>query len=96
MTNRDQSSAWIHRAALWAAFAAILLVAVGVPFWHTDAPGSADTCPICHVAHISALPGAPGQPLAAPVTVARLLLAEVLFPHTPPAAVNPPPRAPPV
>ena len=96
MTNRNQRSEWFYRVVLGAAFAAVLLVAIGVPLWHTDAPGSADTCPICHVAHISALPGAPSGPLAVPITVARLLLAEMLFPHTPPAAVNPPPRAPPV
>lgn len=96
MIGRNQRSSWFHRVALGAALAAVLLIATGVPLWHTDAPGTADTCPICHVAHISALPGAPSEPLAAPIAVTRLLLAEILFPHTPPAAVNPPPRAPPV
>jgi hypothetical protein len=96
MNDRSARSAWFDRVAFAAAFAAILFVAIGVPLWHTDAPGSADTCPICHVAHISALPGAPSGPLVAPTTVAWLLPAEALFPHTAPAAVSPPPRAPPV
>ena len=52
---------WLQLAALTAALAAVVLLASGISFWHTDAPGSDATCPICHVAHVSATAPGVGQ-----------------------------------
>ena len=65
-----KSLRWLHAAVLVAACAAILLVASGISFWHTDAPGSEATCPICHVAHMPVLPGTAASVPSTPNVVA--------------------------
>jgi hypothetical protein len=86
---------WLHAAVLVAACAAILLVASGISFWHTDAPGSEATCPICHVAHMPVLPGTAASVPSTPSVVAWVLPAEVRVSHAAPAGLDSPPRGPP-
>src|SRR5579863_1708607 len=86
---------WLHAAVLVAACAAILLVASGISFWHTDAPGSEATCPICHVAHMPVLPGTATSVQSAPKVVAWVVPAEARISHSAPAGLDSPPRAPP-
>jgi hypothetical protein len=86
---------WLRFAALTAALAAILPVAIGASFWHTDASGSEATCQICHVAHMPVLPGMAASVQAAPKVVAWVVLAEVQASHSTPAGLDSPPRAPP-
>lgn len=96
MSNKDQRSSWLRLAVLATALAAVLLVASGASLWHHDAPGSEATCPICHVAHMPVLSGMPGVPLSAPALVAWVMPAETQVAHVAPAALDFPPRAPPV
>jgi hypothetical protein len=86
---------WLHLAALAAALLAILPVAIGASFWHTDAPGSEATCQICHVAHMPVLPGTATSVQAAPKVVAWVELAQAQISHSAPAGLDSPPRAPP-
>jgi len=86
---------WLRVAVLAAACAAILLVASGISFWHTDAPGSEATCPICHVAHMPVLPGTPTSVLSTSKVVAWVVPAEVGVSHSAPTGLDSPPRAPP-
>ena len=83
-------------AALAAALAAIIPIAIGAGFWHTDAPGSDATCPICHVAHMPVLPGIAVIVLIAPRVMARLVAPEkqpdiLLRPPSIPLRVHRPP-----
>ena len=82
-------------AAVTAALVAIFPVAIGAPFWHTDAPGSEATCSICHVAHMPVLPGTATNVLRTPGGVAWVALAEAQVSHSAPAELDSPPRAPP-
>lgn len=91
-----RSLRWFHAAAFIAACVAILLVASGISFWHTDTPGSEATCPICHVAHMPVLPGTSTNVLSTPNVVAWVEPAEVQVSHSAPAGLDSPPRAPPV
>src|ERR1700687_4330614 len=93
--SHRRSLRWLHATVLVAACAAILLVASGISFWHTDAPGSEATCPICHVAHMPVLPGTATSALSAPNVVAWVVPAEALVSHSAPAGLDSPPRAPP-
>jgi hypothetical protein len=86
---------WLCLAALAAALVAILPVAIGASFWHTDAPGSEATCQICHVAHMPVLPGTATGVQAAPNVVAWVEPAEAQISHSAPAGLDSPPRAPP-
>jgi uncharacterized membrane protein len=91
-----KSFRWLRVAALAAAFAAILLVASGIWLWHTDAPGSEATCLICHVAHMPVLLATLTALLSVLNPVAPVAPAIVPLPHSAPAALSAPPRAPPV
>jgi hypothetical protein len=86
---------WLRLAALAAALAAIIPVAIGAGFWHTDAPGSDATCPICHVAHMPVLPGIAASVLIAPTVIARFVAAEKQAAHSLSSTLDSPPRAPP-
>ena len=91
-----ESLRWLHAAVLVAACAAILLVASGISFWHTDAPGSEATCPICHVAHMPVLPGTATNVLSTPKVMAWVVPAEArVFTFRTPQGLDSPPRAPP-
>jgi hypothetical protein len=90
-----RSLRWLHVAVFIAAYAAIVLVASGISFWHTDRPGSETTCPICHVAHMPVLPGTPTSVLSTPNVVAWVEPAAVQVSHSAPAGLDSPPRAPP-
>jgi hypothetical protein len=93
--KRGRPLPWFYLAALTAAFAAIVLVGIGAPFWHSDAPGTEATCPICHVAHMPVLPGAAATLWATPAAVAWVVPAEMRITHAAPVALDSPPRAPP-
>jgi hypothetical protein len=93
--RRRRSLSWFRIAVLAAACAAIVLVASGISFWHTDTPGSEATCPICHVAHMPVLPGTATSVLSTPNVVAWVEPAEVQVSHSAPAGLDSPPRAPP-
>lgn len=93
--HRSRFSRWFHATVLIAACAAIVLVASGISFWHTDAPGSEATCPICHVAHMPVLPGTATSVLSTPKVVAWVVLAGARVSHSAPAGLDSPPRAPP-
>ena len=94
---RNRSSSQRFRlAVLVAAVLAVLFVASGAALWHLDAPGSEATCPICHAVHMPALRGAPAETLASPTTFGWLVVPEARLAHAAPAALNAPPRAPPV
>jgi hypothetical protein len=95
MRHHHQQLRWLRRAALTAALVAILPVAIGAAFWHTDTPGSEATCSICHVAHMPVLPGIVVTVLATPTTVAWLALADARTAHAAPSSLDSPPRAPP-
>jgi hypothetical protein len=86
---------WLGLAALAAALVAILPVAIGASFWHTDAPGSEATCQICHVAHMPVLPGIATSVQAAPKVVAWIEPARTQISHSAPTGLDSPPRAPP-
>ncbi len=87
---------WFHLAALTAALLALLFVGSGAALWHLDAPGSTATCPICHAVNMPALHAARAGLLASPATASWLEIPEMRVTHTRPAALNAPPRAPPV
>jgi hypothetical protein len=96
MGRRRSSLRWLRMAAFTAACAAILIVASGVSFWHTDVPGSDDaTCPICHVAHMPVLPGTTASLPIKLTVVARFIPAEAREGHPAPPSLDSPPRAPP-
>ena len=90
-----RSLRWLRVAVFAAACAAILLVASGISFWHTDAPGSEATCPICHVAHMPVLPGTATSVLSTPKVVDWVVPAAVRVSHSAPTGLDSPPRAPP-
>jgi len=93
--QRQRQFRWLQMAALTAALLAILPVAIGAAFWHTDAPGSEATCSICHVAHMPALPGSAAAVLATPTAIARIAPVEARVSHSVSAGLDSPPRAPP-
>jgi hypothetical protein len=95
MRNNRPSHRWLYLAAFSVAVFALLFMATGAVIWHTDAPGSAATCPICHLAHISALRGAPAGALLTPAPVAWFVPAVRQLAHAGPSALISPPRAPP-
>jgi hypothetical protein len=82
-------------AALTAALLALLPMAIGASFWHTDTIGSEATCQICHVAHMPVLPGTATGVQAAPKVVAWIAPAEDQVSHSAPTSLDSPPRAPP-
>jgi hypothetical protein len=95
MNRRGFQLRWFHRAALTVALLAILPVAIGASFWHTDSPGSETTCQICHVAHMPVLPGAATSILTAPKIVAWVAPAAARVSDSAPVGLDSPPRAPP-
>jgi hypothetical protein len=82
-------------AALSVALIALLPLAIGATFWHTDSPGTEATCPICHVAHMPVLPGIVAHAEVTPKVVAWVILAEASVSHCAPAGLDSPPRGPP-
>jgi hypothetical protein len=96
MSNKGKRSRWLRLAVLATAIAAVLLVASGASLWHYDAPGSEATCPICHLAHMPVLSGTPGVVLSAPAPLSWVTVAPARAAHVAPAALDCPPRAPPV
>jgi hypothetical protein len=89
-----KSLGWFRVAVLAAACIAIVLVASGISFWHTDAPGSEATCPICHVAHMPVLLGTvPG--ISTLSVVAAVAPVEIRLSHSAAVDLASPPRAPP-
>jgi hypothetical protein len=86
---------WMYLAVFAAAVMAILPVAIGASYWHTDAPGSEATCQICHVAHMPVLPGTATNVEAASKVVAKVAPAEEQVSHCAPTGLDSPPRAPP-
>jgi hypothetical protein len=95
MNRFSNRSRWLLLAAFTAALVAILPVAIGASFWHTDAPGSEAACQICHVAHMPVLPGAATTVLIAPEIIAWVAPAASRISHSAPAGLDSPPRAPP-
>ena len=96
MGRRRRWLRWLHLAAFTAACAAILIVASGVSFWHTDAPGSDDaTCPICHLAHMPVMPGTAASVSIKLTVVAWFVPADAREGHQAPPSLDSPPRAPP-
>ena len=93
--QRKTTLRWLRLAALAAALAAVVILASGISFWHTDSAGSDATCPICHVAHTSSLPVAMAHIPAASLAVEALVPAQARVGHAPPFSVAAPPRAPP-
>ena len=95
MRQHTQLSRWLAVVGLAGAFLAVLPLAIGAGFLHSDAPGSEATCSICHVVHISAMPGVPARIPVVLAALEWLIVAETPIVQTPPAALNSPPRAPP-
>jgi hypothetical protein len=87
---------WLHRAVLATALLALLFVASGAALWHLDSPGSAATCPICHAVNMPALHAVRAGELASLAVSTWLELPATRVNHAMPAALNAPPRAPPV
>jgi hypothetical protein len=85
----------IHVLALVTALLAILPLAIGASFWHTDSPGSEAACQICHVAHMPVLLGATVGVQAALKTMSWVNPSGTQVPYTAPAGLDSPPRAPP-
>jgi|SRR5579872_632294 len=86
---------WVDFACLIAAAFALLLLALGVAYWHQDAPGSEATCAICHVAHLAPLPGSGVASISVPLLIAWYEAAEAQLEQPSPPLTNAPPRAPP-
>ena len=86
---------WFTLATLVVALVALLPLAVGASFWHTDTPGSEATCPLCHAAHMPVLPGTATSVHAAPKVVAWVVPAESRVANCAPDGLDSPPRAPP-
>lgn len=95
MRQHTQLTRWLTLVGLAGAFLAVLPLAIGAGFLHRDAPGSEATCAICHVVHMSALPGVPARIPVVLAALEWLIVAEMPIVHTPAAALNSPPRAPP-
>src|SRR5579859_6606210 len=93
--SRHRSLPWLHATLFIAACAAILLVASGISFWHTDAPGSEATCSLCHVAHMPVLPRTASRFQATREVVGRIAPAEAQVSYSAPIGLDSPPRAPP-
>ena len=93
--RQAQVGGWVAFACLSAAAFALLLLALGVAYWHQDAPGSEATCAICHVAHLTPLPGSVVAPISAPLLVGWYESAAVQLEQASPPLTNAPPRAPP-
>ena len=94
--NRDKNRfRWLHVAAFAAALLAVLPVAIGASFWHTDAPGTDATCQICHVAHMPVLLGTATSVEAAPKAVAWVEPGQAQSLLSAPTGLDSPPRAPP-
>jgi hypothetical protein len=96
MNKHVDSPRWLRLAVLTAALVAVLFVATGAGFWHHDAPGTADRCPICNAAHLPALRSASFDAQTAPAAVTRFVTRDLQFTHAAPQALHAPPRAPPV
>jgi hypothetical protein len=92
VTRRERS---LVLATFAVALMALLPLAIGASFWHTDTPGSEASCPICHVAHMPILPGIAPSVEAAPKVVARFVPADAQASHSAIAGLDSPPRAPP-
>jgi hypothetical protein len=92
---RPPARGWVALACLSAAAFALLLLALGVAYWHQDTPGSEATCAICHVAHLTPLPGSVVAPISAPLLVGWYESAEAQLEQASPPLTDAPPRAPP-
>jgi hypothetical protein len=96
MGTRRSSLRWLHVAVFSSACVATLLIASGVSFWHTDAPGSDDaTCPICHLAHMPVMPGTAASVSIKLTIFAWFVQADVREGYVAPPSLDSPPRAPP-
>jgi len=93
--RQPQARSWVYFAFLSGAAFALLVLALGVAYWHQDAPGSEATCAICHVAHLTPLPGSVVASISVPLLMARHELAETQREQPSPPLTNAPPRAPP-
>jgi hypothetical protein len=93
--RQRQARRWVNFACLIAAAFALLLLALGVAYWHQDAPGSEATCAICHVAHLTPLPGSVVASISVPLLVAWCEPAEAQLEQPSPPLTDAPPRAPP-
>jgi hypothetical protein len=97
VTRRRQLQAgeWFDFACLIAAAFALLLLALGVAYWHQDAPGSEATCAICHVAHLTPLPGSVVASISVPLLIEWYEPREAQLEQPSPPLTDAPPRAPP-
>jgi len=95
MKRQTQLFRWIRLVGLASALFAVSLLAIGVVYWHNDAPGSADTCPICHLAHMPTLPGMSAAAFSGSTAGAWIVVDEIRIAHTAPCTLDSPPRAPP-
>lgn len=86
---------WVHLACVSAAGFALLLLALGVAYWHQDTPGSEATCAICHVAHLTPLPGAVVASISTPLLIAWYEAAESQPEQRSAVLTSASPRAPP-
>lgn len=93
--RQPQARHWVYLACLSTAAFALLLLALGVTYWHQDAPGSEATCAICHVAHLTPVPGSVVAAVSVPLLIARYELAETQPEQPSPPPTNAPARAPP-
>jgi hypothetical protein len=95
MRRHTQPRKWLLVFGLAGAFFAVLPLAIGAGFLHSDAPGSEATCSICHVMHIPALPFAWTQMPVGVTTIEWLIPPAVPIVHDPSTTLNSSPRAPP-
>jgi hypothetical protein len=93
--RQPQVRDWVNFACLIAAAFALLLLALGVAYWHQDTPGSEATCAICHVAHLTPLPGSIAASISVPLLIEWYEPAEAQLEQPSPPLTDAPPRAPP-
>ncbi len=93
--RQPQVRDWVRFACLIAAAFALLLLALGVAYWHQDAPGSEATCAICHVAHLTPLPGSVAASISVPLLIEWYEPAQAQLEQPSPPLTDAPPRAPP-
>lgn len=93
--GQPQARSWVYFACLSGAAFGLLVLALGVAYWHQDAPGSEATCAICHVAHLTPLPGSVVASISVPLLTAWYERAETQREQRSPSLTNASPRAPP-